>query len=213
MGGTRKSTFYYKTVSFVFGLILASVCLMFELNKMDVLRLVMGEGISYDRNTLLFNSYELIFTWTPWVILALLLILKKKTPLNLSPLYYFYGSILPISVLLFTLFFGPSINNFYYSEKFDSVAWLNPEENDFMWPARLRMVDDLISSGKLDNLSRRETIKILGEPSMTEKDSNGKYTLTYHLGPERGFIRIDSEWLSIEFNKNDEAEKYWTWSD
>ncbi len=68
-----------------------------------------------------------------------------------------------------------------------------------MWPTRLRMADDLISSHRLIGLSRKEVEQLLGPPDHTSwGDDPG---LVYFLGPERGMIRIDSELLFVTLDR------------
>jgi hypothetical protein len=58
------------------------------------------------------------------------------------------------------------------------------------------MVDDLLASGRLNGLTEGRVIELLGPPG-------GKLPGFYdHLGPERGFIRIDSEGLLVEFGSD-----------
>jgi hypothetical protein len=43
---------------------------------------------------------------------------------------------------------------------------------------------------------KQEVVARLGEPPKTEYFKN--FDLVYYLGPERGFISIDSEWLVLK---------------
>jgi hypothetical protein len=76
---------------------------------------------------------------------------------------------------------------------FDPARWKNAAT-----PAsvRLRMADDLVENKKLMGLTRQEVVARLGEPPKTEYFKN--FDLVYYLGPERGFISIDSEWLVLK---------------
>jgi len=60
-------------------------------------------------------------------------------------------------------------------------------------PIRLRMVDDLLRRHQLQGMSVPEIESLLGPADRTEKFRN--YDMVYWLGPERGFMSIDSEWL------------------
>lgn len=88
------------------------------------------------------------------------------------------------------LCFRPSTN-------FDAARW-----NDKNLPAsvRLQMADDLIRTHRLDGMTRGEVIALLGEPPKTPYFKN--YELVYLLGPERGLMRIDSEWLIVTFGRD-----------
>ena len=76
---------------------------------------------------------------------------------------------------------------------FDRSLWGNSRT-----PAsvRLRMADDLVDNKKLIGLTRQEVVARLGEPPKTEYFK--EFDLVYNLGPERGFISIDSEWLVLK---------------
>lgn len=105
-------------------------------------------------------------------------------------------AIVVVAVCLFASW--PSIDSKLKSKRFDSLTW-NQNKEDVMWPNRLRMVDNLIASRLLIGKSRSEIVSILGPD-----DKNSGYFKDWHsvyqLGPERGFIRIDSEWLVINFD-------------
>lgn len=88
-----------------------------------------------------------------------------------------------------------------HKSNFSTERWLHkPAE-------RVYIVDDLLSQYKLTGKTREEIHKLLGAPTETEyfKEKNN---IVYYLGDERGFIRIDSEWLVIWFNDSDEVIKF-----
>lgn len=58
------------------------------------------------------------------------------------------------------------------------------------------MADDLVENKKLIGLTRQEVLARLDEPPKTEYFKN--FNLVYYLGPERGFMGIDSEWLVLK---------------
>lgn len=110
----------------------------------------------------------------------------------------------------FILLFGP----IYYDSArerlrripFESASWQNPGKVDGQDPIRIRMVDDLVRSRRLDHQSRAEVDKLLGKPTSTNYFK--EYDLVYWLGPERGFFSIDSEWLVIRFDKSEFVQEY-----
>ena len=81
--------------------------------------------------------------------------------------------------------------------EFERSAWLEGETN--LDEPRLRMVDDLLESEALLGKSRVEIEALLGAPTSTDKFKDSG--LVYWLGPERGFISIDSEWLTVDFDQ------------
>lgn len=63
------------------------------------------------------------------------------------------------------------------------------------------MVNDLFRKHSLAGLSKDQVVELLGP------DTENAYfkeidNMVYYLGPERGLISIDSEWLVIEFDNN-----------
>lgn len=102
-----------------------------------------------------------------------------------------------------------------YSQRlpFNSADWKSPDNSAYKSPkyaVRIRMVDDLFHRHKLVGMTRKQVIQLLG-PS-DGGDTRGA-AFSYWLGPERGFIRIDSETLTIEFDAKNRVRKAHIWSD
>lgn len=76
---------------------------------------------------------------------------------------------------------------------FDSVMWQNQAQ--VYQGVRLEMADRLIARGTLVGRTRAEVVALLGEPPPTGYFA--EWDLVYWLGPERGLISIDSEWLVL----------------
>jgi hypothetical protein len=89
----------------------------------------------------------------------------------------------------------------YGPTAFDPVAWRNGDNVAAGSDApRLRMADGLVRSGMLRGQSAAAVRDLLGPASPTEKWRD--WDLVYWLGPERGPISIDSEWLVVRFDRN-----------
>ena len=196
---------------------MAGLCLLANINRFEILRWLVDERATYPRNPQLFSVYELIFTWTPWALLFFVLIARIKKGLQVKIGFYCLGTALPIVLLTGYILLRSPIENYMNQEDFDAVVWRNSDEvsEDFMWPHKLRMVDSLIESKILDDLNREQVIKLLGTPT---SDFSPEYRhqpneIYFNLGPERGFFRIDSKWLSITFDEKGKVEKYWLWRD
>jgi hypothetical protein len=54
-------------------------------------------------------------------------------------------------------------------------------------------------------LTRQEVIALLGEPRRTEYFK--EFDIVYYLGPQRGFMGIDSEWLVLKLNPDGRVKK------
>ena len=68
------------------------------------------------------------------------------------------------------------------------------------------MVDSLIQSGQLDQMAHQEVLSLLGPPTDTSHFSD--WDAVYWLGPERGFMRLDSEWLVLRFDARGRISDY-----
>lgn len=111
---------------------------------------------------------------------------------------YASGIVAGHALLILLILFGPMIGDYSQRTPFDSDRWkiaVNEQK-----PVRLRMVDDLRRRHKLEGMSRQDIEQLLGKPPQTNYFR--EYEYVYWLGPERGFISIDSEWLCIKFSKD-----------
>lgn len=124
-----------------------------------------------------------------------LTLLAGSTLLILSPYILFYGS---------TEY--DSIRERLRRIPFNSQAWQDPKQVNGDDPVRIRMIDDLMASKRLDRRSRAEVEKLLG--NLTNEEYFTNYDLVYWLGPERGFMSIDSEWLVIKFDSRGFVSEY-----
>lgn len=79
---------------------------------------------------------------------------------------------------------------------FDPAAW--QDESQIEQGVRLGMADRLLARDALRGKTRAEVVGLLGEPTPTGHFSD--WDLVYWLGPERGWIHIDSAWLVVRFD-------------
>lgn len=91
--------------------------------------------------------------------------------------------------------------------RFDAALWRDPRraysEED---PVRLRMVDDLLRRHPLRGMTRAQVVALLGEPRPTRYFR--EYDLVYWLGPERGWLSMDSEWLVVRLDSRGRVAEY-----
>jgi len=86
---------------------------------------------------------------------------------------------------------------------FSKERWLS---FDGISDERFYMLDSLTQ--KIKGKTKDEVIELLGNPTDTEYFNNDDNHLVYVLGPERGFIRIDYEWLIIHLNEKGIVKDY-----
>lgn len=85
---------------------------------------------------------------------------------------------------------------------FSTEKWLNnPDE-------RTAIVDDLMKKYELVGMNAQEVTALLGEHGKDLDGLSDDIRYTYYLGPEKGFISIDSEWLILIFKDGVVSECY-----
>jgi hypothetical protein len=100
--------------------------------------------------------------------------------------------------------FGDSILEWWNRERFDAVAWQS--EGSRTDAVRIRMVDDLLRRHRFGSMTREQVTAIAGEPDKTNYFSD--WDMVYWLGPERGFMGIDSEWLVFRLDGEKKVSEY-----
>ena len=63
------------------------------------------------------------------------------------------------------------------------------------------------------NGNKQEIIAKLGPSENDDYFSSSGRDLLYHMGPQRDYISIDSEWLLIWFDSSGRTSRYEIWSD
>lgn len=71
---------------------------------------------------------------------------------------------------------------------------------------RQQMLDDLLDEHRLAGRSRADVVRLLGEPLRTGYFRD--WDLVYWLGPERGLMSVDSEWLVLRLDQEDRVMEY-----
>jgi hypothetical protein len=98
---------------------------------------------------------------------------------------------------------GAYLNGYLPIRFFDSADW---KAADYWDGTRVQMIEHLQWSEKLDGLKKAEVIALLGRETDTTYFSD--HDLVYALGPERGWLSLDSEWLVIDFDRDGVVASY-----
>lgn len=101
-------------------------------------------------------------------------------------------------------FYGSWLEERLNRRPFNSEAW--KDDKQFRDDVRLRMVDDLLRGHDFSGMSRAGVIALLGKPD--EAGCFPDWHLVYWLGPERGFIRMDSEWLVFRLDPQEKVSEF-----
>jgi len=201
-----ESAWKQRVVFFLVGAIFAFVCGLVQLAWMDI---VPYTTLASQPGWL--KTLKEIVGWLPWLAFAAVLAWRFVKGRRVRVGFYFMGTVTPMAILITWMMLGLSVADLVHRRPFNAELWRNREDSqsDGMWPPRLCMVDHLISSGRLEGLTRSEVVELLGPPNQESYFSSVAHDMHYHLGPERGFIRIDSEWLLIAFGENGKVSRYW----
>ncbi len=81
----------------------------------------------------------------------------------------------------------------HFQHSFTTEKWLRLPEK------RTRIVDDLLADHGLVGMKEDEITALLGMHNNDYGYFNAPNRYVYYMGPERGFFRIDSEWLVLDF--------------
>ena len=160
---------------------------------------VLGHEIVFDTQPPAVRALQHGLDAVPWVI-AIALLVWGLSRRRLIPVLAYAGGFfaLPVAVLLS----WPIVSDYSSRIPFDGTTWR--QENTQPQGLRVRMVDDLLRQHSLVGMTRGEVNALLGVPPKTEYFS--EYEYVYWLGPERGFISIDSEWLALRFRDDRAVE-------
>ena len=133
-------------------------------------------------------------------------------PMRKKRLAWVIATVVGIPALLYVVamasfVLAPGAEDYAHRMAFDPAGWRNRSlDGDAPWPTRLRMADALIADRHLDGLRRGQVVAMLGPGDQAAKWKD--WHLIYHLGPERGLFRIDSEWLVIRFDQSNRVMEY-----
>ena len=194
---TKKDYLSYTLIGIAVTIIYFTVMV----NWMGIVRIIVGNSdLIYDRQPAIFKSLHACFSYLLFIIVGILLIrgfIKKNL---VMPVSMALGFFLCYAGLIGWLFLGPVITDYTSRTAFNAAEWQNNDKVNSKSPVRIRMVDDLLKNQPLIGKSKGEINTLLGIPPKTGYFSEFDYV--YWLGPERGFLSIDSEWLAIKFNND-----------
>lgn len=123
----------------------------------------------------------------------------KRSRVLLLTIYVALGVVSVYACFYLWLFFGWQIRDWMNRTSFDSTVWRENAGVFSEFNDRQRMVNDLLDRYELLGLPSDSLDRLLG-PS--DNSDLGDWDRVYFLGPERGWISIDDEWLSIRLDSD-----------
>jgi len=174
--------------------------------RLEILRASFGTRGAGPWRPALLERLADILPWVPWIVLAALIAVRVTRGRVVRPVAFGAGVLAVHGLAVAALFLAPAFDEFRHRRSFDAAAWRRHETKDAMWPDRLTMVDDLMERHPLRGLSRDSVERLLGPGDSTSYWR--EWDLVYWLGPERGLMRIDSEWLVVDFDANGRVRDY-----
>jgi hypothetical protein len=180
----------------LFGAVTFLLYFWLAVNWLSVAAWLMGrERVIFDEQAGWIRELKSAMDAVPWLIGAALLVFGLLRRRWVPVLAYAGAFVLGFGLLFGVLFGTPVIKDYASRVAFDSAAW-KAENGDAAQGVRVHMVDDLLARHKLVGMSRAQVEELLGVPPDTPYFR--EYDYVYWLGPERGFISIDSEWLVVK---------------
>jgi hypothetical protein len=195
-----------RLVFFALGFLTAALCSWFLVHWLEIATSVFGMKVVYDTRPAWLRAVMATAQWLPWVALAVLVLIRINRGRVVRPLAFAAGAASVYVLAIGSLFLGLWIENYQHQREFEPVAWRRNERGDLMWPTRLAMVDDLLARHPMRGLSRDSVEQLLGPRDST--DYFREWDLVYWLGPERGLVRIDSEWLVLNLGSDGRVSNY-----
>ncbi|MDF0674005.1 MAG: hypothetical protein P0120_06650 [Nitrospira sp.] len=134
----------------------------------------------------------------PWALgLAFVLFVWVLTRGRHSFLIGYISGLCGVPILLVVaLLAGPTLRDYAMQTSFDEARWKQEADSG----QRVWMVDGLLHKYSLVGWSQERVEQLLGKPPASEYFKT-ECDWLYWLGPERGFISIDSEWLCLKFQE------------
>ena len=112
--------------------------------------------------------------------------------------------------LAFDIAYSRGLPTGSFATRFDSARWRDEDSATYTKgdvTARQKMLGSVVYQ-ILPKANRPELEGLLGEAKPTGYFTDLRPDLLYCLGPERGFIGIDSEWLAIWFDEDSIVERW-----
>jgi len=189
------------------GFALAAGTVYVTTNWYDIANDVFHLGVIWDTRPPWLRATMTALEWAPWVILVVLVIVRLVRGPVVRPVAFGVGIVAVWALLFTSVMLGPSVSNWRHQRAFESSAWKARAGGEPMWPTRLSMIDDLLDRYPLVGLGKDSIESLLGP-----RDSTGYFRdwdYVYWLGPERGLVRIDSEWLVLRFGVDGRVRERW----
>ncbi|MCC7053192.1 MAG: hypothetical protein IT355_07970 [Gemmatimonadaceae bacterium] len=185
---------------FALGCLVSAGCGWLEANWLSIANETFRLGVIFDTRPPWLVALMTALRWAPWVVLGGLVVVRLVRGPVVRPVAFAAGVLTPYVVALVLVFAGPVFADRMHRTRFESAAWKANAGERTDWPARLTMVDDLLARRLLDGVGADSVVALLGPRRETIFSREWDYV--YWLGPERGLIRIDSEWLGVRLGPN-----------
>ncbi len=181
---------------FFLGLLVCLSTLALSIYWNRLMGFMLGRVVTYDAQPTALKFINNLIAYSPIIYSLCILIWGLRTRRFLAIFSSVLGAIVvPYAIFISYIFLAPAAQDYASRIEFNSESWKQGDMDNS--GIRLKMVDSLMQKYSLKGMSRAEIKKLLGVPASTSYFT--QYDYVYWLGPERGFISIDSEWLVIKF--------------
>lgn len=156
----------------------------------------------------------------PWAIVVAVVIARRRSPRPTGRAWFFAGTVLAVvlrgTVAVFDLPGGSVFDRAVFSApSWKDRAFIDHSDRD---SPRSRTVDDLLASSVLVGKSREDITALLGmDDGLRGTGYAGgfcdDYDFVWFVGPEPGWISVDSQWLVIKLSPEGKAAEVKTVTD
>lgn len=133
-----------------------------------------------------------------FVYLTSLFLYFKSKSVMISKKQLLHAAIIGTLICSYAIYLMGKNEYYYY---FNYNRWVSEQEQ------RVHMIDHFLNKNRLVGLKKSDVIDLLSVPTETSYfEAPNRWV--YYLGPERGVISIDSEWLLINFDDGEHVISY-----
>ncbi|MFO0773935.1 MAG: hypothetical protein U0172_04625 [Nitrospiraceae bacterium] len=188
------------------GALLSSLCYALMASWHHIANQWLGLNVVYaDRPLWLIAAMEVV-EWLPLSALAVMVVMRWIRGTHYRPLAFGVGLLTPLLLMVSATLIDVTADDYRHRIAFDTNVWKAKGQATAIWPDRLRMVDDLIANVPLQGRTKENVLALLGPGDLTDYFQD--WDQVYWLGPERGWLRIDSEWLVLRYDSAGHVSDY-----
>ena len=192
---------------FALGVLVTWGTFLLTLHWMELVRFAyQSPFMAFDAQPAWLKGTRRVLGYSPWLVGGGVLVARLVRGKRIRIFSYAAGACLVYVGLVLSLLSRPIFDQVINRLAFDPTRWRVNQTVEGYWPDRLRMVNDLLDNYHLTGQSRDSVESLLGPRDSTAYWRD--WDMVYWLGPERGLLSIDSEWLVLRVDSSNRVTEY-----